>query len=58
MGHACQREVFGMDVTRLVAARSGITYASARVDLVSAASIRNRYFRQSVESTKALLYAA
>ena len=29
-----------------------------RVDLVSAASIHNRYFRQSVESTKALLYAA
>ena len=29
-----------------------------RVDLVSAASIRNRYFRQSVERTKALLYAA
>jgi len=28
------------------------------VDLVSAASIRNRYFRQSVERTKALLYAA
>ena len=27
-------------------------------DLVSAASIRNRYFRQSVERTKALLYAA
>jgi predicted nucleotidyltransferase len=28
------------------------------VDLVSAASIRNPYFRQSVERTKALLYAA
>ncbi|HXZ89231.1 MAG TPA: nucleotidyltransferase domain-containing protein [Candidatus Binataceae bacterium] len=27
-------------------------------DLVSAASIRNRYFRQSVERTKAPLYAA
>ncbi len=29
-----------------------------RVDLVSSASIHNRYFRQSVERTKALLYAA
>ena len=28
------------------------------VDLVSATSIRNPYFRQSVERTKALLYAA
>jgi uncharacterized protein len=28
------------------------------VDLVSAASIRNPYFRQSVEGTKASLYAA
>jgi predicted nucleotidyltransferase len=28
------------------------------VDLVSAGSIRNPYFRQSVERTKALLYAA
>jgi predicted nucleotidyltransferase len=28
------------------------------VDLVSAASIRNPFFRQSVERTKALLYAA
>jgi uncharacterized protein len=28
------------------------------VDLVSAAAIRNPYFRQSVEATKALLYAA
>ena len=28
------------------------------VDLVSDASIRNRYFRQSVERSKALLYAA
>jgi hypothetical protein len=28
------------------------------VDLVSAASIRNPYFRQSVERSKALLYAA
>ncbi len=28
------------------------------VDLISAASIRNPYFRQSVERTKALLYAA
>jgi uncharacterized protein len=28
------------------------------VDLVSAASIRNRFFRQRVESTKAPLYAA
>lgn len=28
------------------------------VDLVSAASIRNPYFRQSVDRTKALLYAA
>jgi uncharacterized protein len=28
------------------------------VDLVSAGSIRNRFFRQSVERTKALLYAA
>ncbi len=27
-------------------------------DLVSAASIRNPYFRQSVDETKALLYAA
>ena len=28
------------------------------VDLVAAASIRNPYFRESVERTKALLYAA
>jgi len=28
------------------------------VDLVSPASIRNRFFRESVERTKALLYAA
>jgi uncharacterized protein len=28
------------------------------VDLVSAASIRNPYFRRSIDSTKALLYAA
>lgn len=29
-----------------------------QVDLISAASIRNPYFRQGVERTKALLYAA
>ncbi len=29
-----------------------------RVDLISPASIRNPYFRQGVERTKALLYAA
>ena len=44
---------------RLFRPQGGIEQLFGRpVDLVSAASIRNPYFRQSVERTKALLYAA